>query len=106
VRLLGGGDGGERLVDERLDVLLGAGHREVHDDRAAVLRHRVRVRRGIERALDVGDALDLPEPAHDILHGRGDRWIAGLRRALALDQHLLAGLLGEAGGIDDHVAAA
>ena len=34
---LDGGDGGERLVDELLGVLVGAGHLEVHDDRAAVL---------------------------------------------------------------------
>ena len=55
---LGGGDGGERLVDELLDVLVRAGHREVDDDRAAVLGDGVGASGGIERALDLGDALD------------------------------------------------
>ena len=34
---LDGGDGGERLLDELLDVLVGPAHLEGHDDRAAVL---------------------------------------------------------------------
>ena len=63
MRLLRGGDRGERLLDELLGVLGGARDREVHDDRAAVLGDRVRVRRGIERALDLGDARDRLEAA-------------------------------------------
>ena len=43
------------------------------------------------------------EAAHDVAHGGGD--LADHRRALALDEHLLAGLLGEARGRDEHVAA-
>ena len=91
---LGGGHGGERLLDELLGLLVGAGHLEVHDDRAAVL--------GGERALDLRDAVDPLEAAHDVPHGGGHLRIAG---ALALHEHLLARLLGEAGGLDDHVAA-
>ena len=105
VRLLGGGDGGQRLVDELLDLLVGAGHREVHDDGATVLGDGVDAVGRIERALDLGDASDRAEAAHDVLDGRGDLRIVSLDRALALDQHLLAGLVGEPGGRDDHVAA-
>ena len=43
---LDGGHGGERLLDELLDVLVRAGHREVHDDRAAVLGDGVDARGG------------------------------------------------------------
>ena len=86
---LGGGHGGERLLDELLGLLVAAAQLEAHEDRAAVL--------GGERALDLRDALDPLEPAHHVPHGGG--------RALALDEHLLAGLLGEARGLDDHVAA-
>ena len=50
----------------------------------------------------VRDAVDPLEPAHDVPHGGGVTRIAG---ALALHEHLLARLLGEAGGLDDHVAA-
>ena len=102
---LDGGDGGERLVDELLDVLVRAGQREVHDDRAAVLGDRVDAGGRVERALDLGDALDPLQAAHDVLHGGRDLRIVGPDGALALDEHLLAGLLGEAGGLDDHVAA-
>src|SRR5262249_273371 len=48
------------------------------------------------------DALDAFQPAHHVLHGRGDGRIV---TALALDEHLLAGLVREARGVDDHVAA-
>ena len=82
-----------------------AGHLEVHDDRAAVLGDGVHARGGIERALDRGDALDPLQAAHDVLHGGRHLRIAGLDRALALHEHLLAGLVGEACGLDDHVAA-
>jgi hypothetical protein len=102
---LHGGHGGERLLDELLDVLVRARHREVHDDRAAVPGDRVGARSGIERALDLGDALDLLQALHDIPHG--GRHLRSVRRdrALALHEHLLAGLVGEPRGLDDHVAA-
>ena len=102
VRLLRGGDGGQRLVDELLGVLVGAGDREVHDDRAAVLGDRVRAVALLERALDLGDARDRVEPEHDVLDGGHDLRIAD---TVALHEHPLTGLLGEAGGVDDHVAA-
>ena len=51
----------------------------------------------VQRALDVVDAVDVVEPAHDVLHGRGDLRIIGLDRALALDENLLGGPLGETG---------
>src|SRR3954449_1519624 len=65
---------------------------EVDDDRAAVL--------GGDRALDAADALDPPQPRHDVLHGG-----APLRRVRSLHEHALVGLLGEVRGLDDHVAA-
>ena len=89
---LGGGDGGERLGDARLGLLVGAGQLEVDDDRAAVL--------GGDRALDAADALDPPQPRHDVLHG-GARSVA----VSTLHEHPLVGLLGEVRGLDDHVAA-
>ena len=53
----------------------------------------------IESPLDPGDALDPLEASDDVPDG-------GRRvRTLALHEHLLPGLLGEAGGLDDHVAA-
>jgi hypothetical protein len=105
VRGLDRGHGGQRLLDELLGVLVGAGHREVHHDGAAVLGDGVDAGGGIERALDLRDAVDLLQAPHDVLHGGGHLRLAGLDRALALHQHLLPGLLGEAGGLDDHVAA-
>ncbi len=51
------------------------------------------------------DAVDLPEATDDVLHGGGHFRIAGLDRALALDEDALADGLGEAGVGDDHVAA-
>ena len=91
---LSGGHGGERLLHELLELLLVAAHREAHEDRAAVL--------GGERGLDLRDAVDPLQAAHDVHHGSGHRGIVG---ALALDEHPLARLFGEAGGLDDHVAA-
>ena len=84
--------GGQRLLDELL--LVAAAQVEAHEDRAAVL--------GGERTLDRRDAVDPLEPAHDLAGGGGRGGIAG---ALALNEHLLARALGEAGGLDDHVAA-
>jgi hypothetical protein len=101
VGLLHRGDGGERLVDELLDLLVGAAHREVHRDGPAVLGDGVEPVGRVERALDLRDARDRSEPAHDVLHGRGDLRII---RALALDEHLLARLIREPGGRDEHVA--
>jgi hypothetical protein len=101
---LDGGHGGERLVDEPLDVLVCAGHREVHDARAAVLGDGVDASGRIERAPDLGDALDPLQAAHDVPHGVRHLRIVGLDRALALHEHLLAGLVGEACSLDDHVA--
>ncbi len=100
----GGGHGGERPLDELLDLLVRAGHLEVDDDRAAVLGDCVDAGGGIERALDLRDAVDLLQAPHDVLHGGRHLRIAGLDRALALHEHLLAGLIGEARGLDDHVA--
>jgi hypothetical protein len=91
---LSGGHGGERLLDELLGLLVGPAHREAHQQRAAVPRR--------DRGLDLRDALDPLEPARDVPHGGGHGGSVG---ALALDEHLLLGLLREAGGLDDHVAA-
>jgi hypothetical protein len=105
IGLLDGGDGGERLLDELLGVLVRARHREVHDHRPTVLGEGVDTGGGIERALDLGDAVDPLQPPHDIPHRCRHLRIAGTDRALALHEHLLPGLLGEAGGLDEHVAA-
>ena len=94
---LDGGHGGERPADELLGLLIRAGELEVDDDRAAVL--------GGERALDVGDALDPLQASDDVPDGRGGLRMLGGDGALALHEHLLAGPVGEAGGLDDHVAA-
>ncbi len=111
VGVLDRGDGGERrfgrlrelrLVRRRLEL---AREREVHDHGAAVLGDGLRALCRVQRALDVRDAVDLPEPAHDVLHRGGDRRIIGLDRALALDEHALADRLGEARVVDDHRAA-
>ena len=61
--------------------------------------------RRVERTLDAGDTRDGGETADDVLHRGGDLGVARLDRALALDEHLLAGLLGEVGRLDEHVAA-
>ena len=45
------------------------------------------------------------QPTDDVLHRGGHLRIAGLDRALALDEHALADLLREAGVVDDHRAA-
>jgi hypothetical protein len=97
---MGGADrrhGGQRPLDEVLRVRAGDG--VVHDHRAAVFRDGVRARRGIERALDVRHAIDALQACHDVPHGGGGR------ARFALDEHLLARPVGEAGGLDDHVAA-
>src|SRR3954463_4161933 len=109
--LLDRGDGGQRRVGERLEpleVLLGlglAGHRERHEHGAAILGDRVRTLAGVERALDVADALDLTEATDDVLHRGGDLWIVGPDRALALDEDALVDLLRVAGVVDDDGAA-
>ena len=109
MRLLDGGDRGEGGVGgglERLLVLLGlglAGHVEGHEHRAAVVRDGVGAVLRLERALDVGDALDLVEAMDDVLHRGGDLRIVGLDRALALDEHALADLVGEVRVVDDGV---
>jgi hypothetical protein len=87
--LLDGGHGSQRLLDELLGPLVLAGEFEVDDDRAAVLR--------AQRALDVGDALDPLQATDDVADG--------LPGALTLDEHLLSRPVGEAGCLDDHVAA-
>ena len=66
VRLLGGGHGGERLLDELLDVLVGARHREVHHDGAAVLGDGVDPVGRVERALDLRDPVDRAQAANDV----------------------------------------
>jgi hypothetical protein len=59
-----------------------------------------------ERILELLEQLVVPlEAAHDVPHGGRHLWIIGRDRALALHEHLLAGLVGEARGLDDHVAA-
>ena len=94
MRLLGGGHRGERLVDELLDVLVVPGSLKVTSDRAAVRR------RPCAAAGSSVDARDPLQAADDVRDGGGHR-----DRRLALDEHLLAGLLGEARGLDEHVAA-
>ena len=91
MRLLSGGHGGQRAVDEPLDLLVGAGDLEAHHDRVAVL--------GAQRRLDLGDPLDPLQAAHDV----SDR--GGQLRIVPLDEHPLAGLVGKARGFDEHVAA-
>ena len=96
MRLLDGGDGGQRRVGDRfelLDVGVGLGlpgSEKVTSDRAAVLGDGVRAVLRVQRALDVGDALDRAEATDDVLDRGGDLRIIGLDRALALDEHALA----------------
>jgi hypothetical protein len=71
-RLLRRGHGGQRLLDELLDLLVGARHLERDGDGAAVLRDGVDPVGRRERALDPGDPGDGGEAAHDVPHGRGD----------------------------------
>ena len=111
MRLLDRGDRGERGLDQRLELLevlsgldLG-GQRVGHEDRAAVLGDRAGAVLLVERALDVADALELVEAAHDVLDGGGHLRRIGLDRALALHEHALADGVGEAGVVDDHRAA-
>jgi hypothetical protein len=94
-----GGHGGERLLDELLRV--GAGDGVVHDHRTAVLGDGVGAGGRIERALDVTHAVDPLQAPHDVLDSGGDLRVAG---SLALDEHLLARAVREAGG-DEHVGA-
>src|SRR5204863_1512968 len=56
-------------------------------------------------AIDVSDAADPVQALDDVPHSGGDPRSVGLDRSLALHQDLLAGLLGEARGLHDHVAA-
>ena len=111
VRLLDGGDGCERGVGDGLERLLLLlrlvlpGQREGDEHRAAVLRDGVGAVLLVERALDVGDALDLAEAIDDVLDGGGDLRTIGLDRALALDQDALADLVGIVRVVDDDVVA-
>jgi hypothetical protein len=88
MRLLDGGDGGERSLghlDQLRVVLVGVGEAEVDDHGAAVLGDGVGAVGLVQRAVDVGDAVDRVEPLYGVLDGRGDLRIVGLDRALALD---------------------
>src|SRR3954454_14150016 len=102
---LDGGDGGERPTDVALGVLVAAGQREAHGDRAAVAGDRLRALRGIQRALDLRDAVDPPQAGDDRFDAGADLRVPRSERALALHEYLLAGLLAEVRGVDDHVAA-
>ena len=102
--LLDRGDRGERglgRLDELGLVLVGVGQAEVDDHGAAVLGDGVVAIGLVQRAVDVGDAVDALEALHGVLDGRGHLRIVGLDRALALDQDLLADGLGEVGGLHD-----
>jgi len=108
--LLDRGDGGERrlgLLGELVGgrVVLDARQLEVHDDRAAVLGDRVRLVPRVERALDLGDAVDPLEALYDVRDGGGDLRITALDRALALDEDLLARGVREVGGVHQHLGA-
>ena len=72
MRLLHGGDRGERLVDELLGVLVAARHREVHDDRAAVLGDRVRAVAGSSGLSISVTPLIASRRLHDVLDRGGD----------------------------------
>ena len=104
--VLDGGHGGERLRRRASRACSSrAGQREVHDDRAAVLGDGVgAVGASSGLSISVTPSIRL-EAADDVLDGGGDLRIVGLDRALALHEHLLAGLVGEARAVDDHVAA-
>ena len=66
------GDGGERRLGRLLDLLAVRGRlvlarqREVHDHGAAVLRDGLGAVLGVERTLDVADALDLTKTMHAV----------------------------------------
>jgi hypothetical protein len=70
-----------------------------------VLGHGVGAILRVQRAVDLGDAVELPEPADHLLDRGVDLRIVGLDRPLALDEHLLDDLVGIVGGLDDHLAA-
>ena len=89
-------------VDELLGLLVGAGEREVHDDRAAVLGDGVDAV-GASSGLSISVTPSIR--SRRLTTSRTAAVTAGSPDALALHEHLLAGLLGEARGLDDHVAA-
>ena len=103
---LDGGHGGERLVDELLDVLVACRRisKFTTTERPSLETVLARVAGSSGLSISVMPSI-CSRPAHDVLHGGGHLRIAGLDRALALHEHLLAGLVGEARGLDDHVAA-
>ena len=94
--LLHGLDGGERRIDAVLGLVLVAGDVEGEQDRAAVLGDLALVALG-ERRLDVPHVRDGAQPCSDLTDGGGDGWIGGPAGPLGLHEHLLAGLVGEAG---------
>ena len=105
MRLLGGGDGGERLVDEL----------STCSSEPGILKFTTTERPSLETVFSrLAGSSGLSISVTPLIcsrrlttsfDGRGHLRIAGLDRALALDEHLLAGLLREARGVDDHVAA-
>ena len=80
---------------------------KVTSDRAAVLGDGVGAVGRVERALDVGDALDLLEPADDVLdRGRDLQDSSALIEPLPWIEHALADLVGEVGVVDDRCRGA
>jgi hypothetical protein len=96
MRALRGGGGRERRVDAiGRDVVL-ALQLEGHQRGAAVARELALVALRVGR-LDLLDVRRGLEPGHDVVDGGGEAGVAAREPALALHEHLLAGLLREAG---------
>jgi hypothetical protein len=97
-----GRGGRERGLDALLDLLVRAGDLEVDGGRAAVLGQLALVARG-ERGGDVLDVRQALEPGDDVAHGGRERRVARADGPAALDQDLLADLVGKAGVRDGPV---
>ncbi len=86
-------------VDAVLGLIVVARELERDERRAAVLGELTLVVRG-QRGLDVADVRDRLQAGDGVVDRGGERGIADLDRAAALDEHLLVGLVGEAAVVD------
>ena len=105
VRALGGGRGVERRVDAVLRDVVLALELEGHQRGRAVLRELAVVALGVGR-LDLFDVRRGLELRHDVVDRGGELRVAVRGLALALHEHLLAGLLREACSRDGLVGGA
>jgi hypothetical protein len=99
VRPPGGGGRRLRRGDAVGDLLVVAGEGE-RDERRAPVAGAPALPAAVERRLHVGDVGHRAQAPGDVADGGGERRVAGADVAAALDEHLLVGPVGEAGGGD------